>query len=195
MRSALLILTFLMTISSPLWAKDTPIDLQSSTAGTSVSIKGEAVELYSGSVKIGDDFPALAAASGIDLPFNHKVTIVSTVPSIDTPVCELQTHRLGQSKDIAPQVDIITISRDLPMAQSRFSKKGKLKRVHFVSDYKTGAFGKQAGLMIRGRELLARAVIVLDPQGIVRYIQVVPEVSHLPDLKKAIAVANELVGE
>ncbi len=171
------------------------VDQNSATPGGIISVKGEHAQLYEGSIKMGDNFLDLVKGTDIDFPFHNRVTIVSIVPSIDTSVCELQTHRLGTSKKVFPDIDIVTISRDLPMAQNRFAKEAKLKKIQFVSDYKTGSFGKKFGLMIKGKELLTRAVFVINGEGIVRYIQVVPELSHLPDISKAIEEANSLVSK
>lgn len=176
-------------------ASERPVDTSSALPGGTIAARGESVQLYDGTFKVGDNFLDLVKGTDIEFPFKNRVTIVSIVPSIDTSVCELQTHQLDGSKAVLPDVDRVTISRDLPMAQVRFAKEGKIKRIQFVSDYKTGSFGKKSGLMMKGKELLARAVLVVDQKGVVRYLQVVPEISHLPDLTKAISVANQLVAK
>jgi thiol peroxidase len=123
-----------------------------------------------------------------------KVLIISVVPSIDTKVCEEQTHHLGELITSLPAaIERITISRDTPFAQKRFSEEAKLLNVTFLSDYRDGSFGKATGLLIDDSMLLARSVIVVDQKGIVRYIQVVPELSHLPDLDAAFLKAESLL--
>ena len=87
-------------------------------------------------------------------------------------------------------IGIIAGNGTLPV---RFAKEAKLQNIRYFSDYKNGSFGKSTGLLIQGPELLARAVVVTDKQGIVRHIQVVPEVAELPDMSKAIELANSLV--
>jgi len=125
-----------------------------------------------------------------------SVLFLSVVPSLDTPVCETQTHYLGeQGTRIPPSVKRITISRDTPFAQKRFATEAKLTKIQYLSDYKEGAFGRSTGLLIDGLMLDARAVILVDKQGVVRYIQVVPELTHLPDMEKAFDVATELSRE
>lgn len=119
--------------------------------------------------------------------------MIDVVPSIDTPVCDEQTHILGESRQLHPAVARVTISRDLPMAQKRFAEEAKLQSIVYVSDYKSGAFGRLSGLLMKGSELLARAVIVVDQSGTVRHLQVVPNVATLPDMERAFAVANSLV--
>ncbi len=122
-----------------------------------------------------------------------SILFLSIVPSLDTPVCEAQTHYLGEKGTrMPPSIKRITISRDTPFAQKRFATEAKLTKIQYLSDYKEGAFGRSTGLLIDGLMLDARAVILVDPQGVVRYIQVVPELTHLPDMEKAFDVAIEL---
>ena len=82
---------------------------------------------------------------------------------------------------------------DLPFAQSRFAKEAKISNVTFLSDYKAREFGNNNGLLIEPLGLLARAVIVTDKDNVVRYIQVVPEVTALPDMQEALRVARGLI--
>jgi thiol peroxidase len=125
-----------------------------------------------------------------------KVLFLSIVPSIDTPVCEVQTHYLGEEGDKLPKsVERITISRDTPFAQKRFAEEAKLMDIRYLSDYKRGEFARSTGLLIEGFELLGRAVILVDKNGIVRYIQVVPELTELPDMEAAFAEAVLLAGK
>jgi thiol peroxidase len=125
-----------------------------------------------------------------------SILFLSIVPSLDTPVCEEQTHYLGEKGDMLPgSVKRITISRDTPFAQKRFAKEAKLSNIQYLSDYKQGDFGKSTGLLTEGLMLLARSVILVDKEGIVRYIQVVPEMTHLPDMERAFARAIELAKE
>jgi len=88
---------------------------------------------------------------------------------------------------------MVTISMDLPFAQQRFAREAKISNVKFYSDYRSGEFGNNNGLLIEPLRLLARAVIVVDKQGIVRYMQVVPEVTQLPDMASAMNVAKSLL--
>jgi thiol peroxidase len=88
---------------------------------------------------------------------------------------------------------MITISMDLPFAQQRFAKEAKIKNVTFYSDYNSAQFGKNNGLLMEPLRLLARAVIVTDKDNVVRYIQVVPEVTQLPDMPAAMNFAKTLL--
>jgi len=125
--------------------------------------------------------------------FIGKVTILSVVPSIDTPTCEKQTHILSEENNgLDKTVHLITISRDLPFAQKRFSKEANIENIQFLSDYRSGEFGTRTGLLIEENRLLARAIIVLDRTGTIRYIEIVKELSHLPDMNKAFIAASSL---
>jgi thiol peroxidase len=125
-----------------------------------------------------------------------RVLFLSIVPSLDTPVCEEQTHYLGEEGDKLPgDVRRITISRDTPFAQKRFANEAKLTHLQYLSDYKQGDFGRSTGLLIEGPMLLSRSIVLVDKEGMVRYIQVVPDITHLPDMEKAFQKAMELTKE
>ena len=115
---------------------------------------------------------------------------------IDTKVCEEQTHYLGEEGERLPkEIRRIVISRDTPFAQNRFAKEARLTNLQYLSDYKEGGFGRATGLLMEGSMLLARSVVLADKKGIVRYIQVVPEITRLPDMEAAFRKAAELAKE
>lgn len=167
--------------------------------GNTVAMKGSPLPLSGQAVKVGEPLPSAIVSAGnlgpVDIAKGDgKVRIISVVPSVDTPTCEAQTHALSEKdRKLADKVEMITISMDLPFAQQRFAKEAKIKNVTFYSDYKTGAFGKNNGLLIDPLRLLARAVIVTDKDNIVRYIQVVPELTELPDMAAAMDAAKALL--
>ena len=179
-----------------------PFDRTSSQPGTQVSFRGNPVNLLGSPLSVGKPLPSVELVDAmtmkpVDLS-KEKGTLLflSIVPSLDTPVCEEQTHDLGEKGDMLPgSVKRITISRDTPFAQKRFAKEAKLTNIQYLSDYKQGDFGKSTGLLTEGLMLLARSVILVDKEGIVRYIQVVPEMTHLPDMERAFARAIELAKE
>ncbi len=189
-----LLLTGCATKQSPL-----TIDSESVAPGTQVARQGEKLALTGTGIAVGQRLPATglidaATMKPVNLSDNQgDVLFLSIVPSIDTKVCEEQTHYLGEQGDKLPAtVKRITISRDTPFAQKRFSEEAKLTDIQYLSDYKEGAFGRSIGLLIDSSRLLARAVILVDKQGIVQYIQVVPDTSHLPDLERAFTKATAL---
>lgn len=190
----LLVILFFSFMGCAHYDTSIPVDRTNVVPGSQVKMKGETYKLYSvqSPLKVGDNLVEKAAKAGFELPFNNKVTLINVVPSVDTPVCEAQSHILGESKKIKKDIDLVSISRDLPMALNRFKKESKLTNIDYVSDYKKGSFGRGLGLMIQDIELLARGVIVLDSKGVIKHMQFIEEVSHLPNMDKAIQVANSL---
>lgn len=122
------------------------------------------------------------------------VKVIDTIPSIDTPVCDRQTHILSETKGLDPTVERVTISLDLPYAQRRFAEEAKIDNLQFLSDYRENRFARASGLQIERNGLLARSVIVVDREGIVRHVQIVPEITQMPDMDKAFEIANQLAG-
>lgn len=179
-----------------------PVDSKSAVPGTEVSRQGEKLTLTGTGIEVGKKMPDTALVDAATMKatnlneYRGSVLFLSIVPSIDTKVCEVQTHYLGEQGDKLPStVKRMTISRDTPFAQARFAKEAKLEDVQYLSDYKEGVFGRSTGLLIEGSRLLARSVILVDKQGIVQYIQVVPDISHLPDMEKAFTKASALAGQ
>jgi len=181
---------------------DLPVDkgTVSAGSGSSITLKGSELPLGGwGEVKVGEPLPDAIVTSASLQPVDiaapsGKVRIISVVPSLDTPTCDKQTHELSEdSGDLDQRVELITVSMDLPFAQSRFAKEAKINNVTFLSDYKEREFGNNYGLVIEPLGLLARAVIVTDQDNIVRYLQVVPEVTALPDMQAAREAARALL--
>jgi thiol peroxidase len=176
-----------------------PMDMASTQPGEQVNFKGKPVKLLGSPVTLGKPLPSVELVDGmsmsnVDLSKERgSVLLLSIVPSLDTPVCEEQTHYLGEKGGMLPkEVRRIVISRDTPFAQKRFAKEAKLTNLQYLSDYKQGDFARSTGLLTEGLMLFARAVIVVDKKGIVRYVQVVPEMTHLPDMERAFQVAVEM---
>jgi len=125
-----------------------------------------------------------------------RVAVVSIVPSLDTRVCEEQTHYLGEEGDRLPDTVLrITVSRDTPFAQKRFAEEAKLTDIRYLSDHREGLFGMATGLLIEETRLLARGVLVVDREGTVRYMQIVSQLGELPDMEKAFDIAIDLAGQ
>jgi thioredoxin-dependent peroxiredoxin len=166
--------------------------------GSNVTFKGNALPLLGTGIEVGKPLPSamLTAGdlSGVNLSEKKgKARIISVVPSVDTAVCEEQTHQLSEKSGLdLSKIELVTVSMDLPFAQGRFAKEAKISNVTFLSDYKGADFGMKNGLLIQPLNLLARTLIVTDKDNVVRYIQVVPEITNLPDLAKAVEVAKGL---
>ena len=175
------------------------IDTGSSEPGGSVTRKGNPTNLLGKAISVGNPIPSVelvdsSTMKSVDLSIEKgKVLLLSIVPSIDTKVCEEQTHYLGEKGDgLSSNVERITISRDTPFAHRRFAEEAKLTDILYLSDYREGQFGIETGLLAEDVRLLARSIVIVDQEGIVRYIQVVPEQSHLPDMEKAFTFAHSL---
>ena len=163
-----------------------------------VTLGGKPLTLTGEKLKTGNMLPTVQlpdlGLKMVDLQsFKGKVTLLSVVPSLDTPTCDKQTHILSEdNKGLDKIANLVTISRDLPFAQKRFASKTKMHNITFLSDYRDAQFGKSTGLLIEENRLLTRAIIILDSEGIVRYLEIVSELSKLPDMKKAMEFARSL---
>jgi thiol peroxidase len=154
------------------------IDKGSAEPGGSVNRKGQPMKLLGDPIAIGKPLPSV------------KLTEAGSMKRVDL---SQENHYLGEKGDKLPaNVQRITISRDTPFAQMRFAEEAKLKDIRYLSDYREGEFGRAAGLLIDDLRLLARTVVLVDKTGIVRYIQVVPEITRIPDMEKAFTVAADL---
>jgi len=163
-----------------------------------VMLHGKPLTLTGAALQEGQPFPAVTMPDSelkmTDLKsFKGKVTIISIVPSIDTKVCEKQTHILSEENGgLDKTVRLVTVSRDLPFAQKRFAEEAKIHNVLFFSDYRDGGFGASTGLMIQENRLLARAVVVVDQKGVIRHLEIVPDLGQLPNMEKAFQLAGSL---
>ena len=123
-----------------------------------------------------------------------KVIVLSVVPSIDTRVCESQTHHVSAAIDQMPAgVEVYTISRDLPFAQQRFAEEAMTK-VKWGSDYKGGAFGRAFGIDVKETGLLARSVWVIGKDGKIAYREIVPDQGTEPDIDALVAAVKKVAG-
>ena len=123
-----------------------------------------------------------------------KERIVLLVPSLDTPTCSLETRNFNErAASLGENVEVLVISRDLPFAQERFCAAHGIDQVKPLSDFATGGFGKGWGFYIKENDLLARAVVVIDGQGIVRYQQLVENIPDEPDYDAALNALAEVV--
>lgn len=179
-----------------------PMEKGSVEPGTTIARGEKTFRLLGTPLVVGEALPATRLVDAmtmetVDLSrIRGDVLLLSIVPSIDTQVCEAQTHYLGEEGDKLPAtVQRLVISRDTPFAQKRFAEEAGLTDIRYLSDYKEGTFGRQTGLLVDDLMLLARSVIIADAEGKVRYIQVVPDIAHLPDMEAAFARASELTLE
>jgi len=165
-----------------------------------VTFKGNPLTLVGEEVQVGTpapDFDLTFYKDGIQHlrkdDLRGKPAIISVVPSLDTPVCQVQTKTFNQRlASLGDKVTALTVSLDLPFAMSRFCGAESITAMRTGSDYMDRAFGTAWGLLIDELKILARAVFVLDKDGVVRYAQVVKEVADEPNYDAALAVLESL---
>jgi thiol peroxidase len=164
-----------------------------------VTMKGNPVTLLGNEVKVGQKAPDVELVAN-DLStvrlssFSGKVRIITSVPSLDTSVCDTETRRFNEEAGkLGDAVAVITVSMDLPFAQQRWCGAAGVKSVHVLSDYREAAFGQSYGVLIKGLRLLARAVFVVDKDGVIRYQELVKEIGIEPNYDAALKAANELL--
>ncbi len=122
-----------------------------------------------------------------------KVLVLVSVPSLDTPVCDLEVKRFNkEAAALSDKVAIVAVSRDLPFAQARWCGAAGVKAVETLSDYRDGSFGKAYGLYVKELDLLCRAIVIVK-DGKVAYTQVVSEMTEQPDFDAVLKAVKELV--
>lgn len=157
-----------------------------------VTFKGNPLTLIGPEVKVGQqapDFQVLAGdLSAVTLKSSAgKTRLISVVPSLDTPVCDEQTRRFNKEAASLPgNIEILTISVDLPFAQKRFCSTAGIDKIKTLSDHKDVSFGQNWGVLIKELRLLARAVFIVDQSGKVQYAEVVKEVTSHPNYQAAL---------
>ena len=169
--------------------------------GHTVLFKGSPLVLSGTGIKVGDPLREvkltqtdLSQVNIAETKGKGKVRIISVVPSLDTKVCEQQTHFLSEkNKGLDKLIELITVSIDTPFAQKRFAEEAHITNVTFLSDYRGAEFGKTYGLLLKDPHILARTVMVIDAHNHVRYLQITPELAQLPDMNEAFAVAKSLI--
>ena len=163
-----------------------------------VTMKGNPVTLVGTPLEVGQEAPDCTLTandlSDVNLSsFKGKKVILSVVPSLDTPVCDLQTKRFNEeAANLGDDVVVLTISMDLPFAQSRWCAATGSERVQTLSDHRKASFGKAYGVLVKGIHLLARAIFVIDPQGAIQYIQIVPEITNEPNYDDVLNAVNSI---
>ena len=162
-----------------------------------VTIHGKPAIVLGGDVKVGDAAPDFRAVDGSFQPvrlssFRGRPCLISAVPSLDTPVCSLQTKRFNDEMQKLPrEVLVMTISMDLPFAQKRFCEAEKVDRILVLSDHVWREFGLSYGLLIKDMGLLARSIFVVGKDGRIAYRQIVPELTSHPDYDAALAAVRK----
>jgi thiol peroxidase len=164
-----------------------------------VTFMGNPLTLAGNEVKPGDKAPPFTALDKEMKPvslsdFAGRVRIVSVTPSLDTPVCNLQATTFNKkAQALSGDIVIINVSMDLPFAIARFCASEGIDKITTLSDHRDAAFGNAYGVLVKELRLLARSIFVVDRSDVVRYVEIVPEMTNEPDYEKALAAAQKLV--
>lgn len=164
-----------------------------------ITFKGNPFTLLGPSLKVGDKAPEFTVVDNGLAPVNlatsaGTIRIISAVPSLDTPVCDTETRRFNSEAVALPgNVQVLTISLDLPFAQKRWCGTAGIEKVVTLSDYRERSFGQNYGVLIKELLLLTRAIFIVDAADVIRYIQIVPEVTNEPDYAEVIAAVKTLL--
>lgn len=156
---------------------------------------GKPMTLVGPELKAGDAAPDFTVVDGA-LKVVHladtgsKTRIFSVIPSLDTPVCDAQTKRFNEEAAKLSNVDIYTVSMDLPFGQKRFCNSFALDNVKMLSDHRDGSFGAATGTLIKELRILSRAIFVIDPANKVKYVEYVKAAGDHPDYEAALAAAK-----
>jgi len=165
----------------------------------SVTFKGNPVTLIGNEVGVGQTAPdfkvqkidlteyTLSASAG-------KTRIVASVPSLDTPVCDLETKRFNEEAARLPNVEIVCVSMDLPFAQKRWCGASSVDKVITASDHREASFARNYGVLISGGpldRLTARAVFVIGPDNKVRHVEYVKDITEHPNYEAVLAAAKQ----
>ena len=164
-----------------------------------ITFKSKPLSLVGRKIKEGSPAPEFCAID-TDLGevrlsnYRDSIKIITSFLSLDTPVCDMQVKEFNkQAGNLSEDVVIIGISQDLPFAQKRFCQANKIDKLTTLSDYKTNSFGINYGLLIKELNLIARAVIIIDKNNVIRYIQIVDEVTNAPDYQAALNALKKVI--
>lgn len=156
-----------------------------------VTFKSNPVTLVGPEIKVGDKAPdfRLLTTEMTEVWLSEskgRVRLLSVVPSLDTPVCDLQTQRFEEEASKLGDLVIYTISMDLPFAQARYCGAHNITNLRTLSDHREASFGVAYGVLIKELRLLSRAVFIVDRDDIVRYVEYVKEITQHPEYDSAL---------
>jgi len=164
-----------------------------------ITMKGNPLTLLGPALNVGDKAPEFEVLDNDLSPvrfssYQGKVCVIASVPSLDTPVCDMETRRFNQEAgDLDSDVAILTISMDLPFAQKRWCGAAGVDKVTTLSDHRDASFGTAYGVLIKELRLLARGVFVVDRDGVIQYVELVKELTEEPNYDAALGAVKKLV--
>jgi thiol peroxidase len=162
-----------------------------------VTMQGNPMTLVGPEIKVGQKAPNFNVVGKGMQPatldqFKGKVKVITTIPSIDTPVCDAETRRFNEEASKLPGgIEILSVSMDLPFAQARWCGAAGVDKVTTLSDWRSANFGTSYGALIKELHLLARAVFVVDKNDNVTYVEYVKEVANQPNYEAALDAAKK----
>lgn len=164
-----------------------------------VSFKGSPLTLVGNEVKTGQKAPDFRAVDNslkeVSLKdFTGKTKLISVTPSLDTSVCDAQARRFNVEASKLAGAAVINISMDLPFAIGRFCATAGIDKITTLSDHRDASFGNNYGVLIKELRLLARSIFVIDPDGFIRYMELVPDITNSVDFDRALQEAGKLAG-
>ncbi|MFQ3610000.1 MAG: thiol peroxidase [Fimbriimonadales bacterium] len=164
-----------------------------------VTFKGNPLTLVGNELKVGDLAPdATLITQGLSTvhlkDYMGKVLLISAVPSIDTGICSAQTKKFNEEASQLPEsVRVLTVSMDLPFAQARFCGAEHIDKIEVLSDHRDASFAQAYGTLVKELRISSRAVFVVDPQGVLRYVEYVPEIASHPNYEAALSAVRALI--
>lgn len=163
-----------------------------------ITFKGGPLTLVGPEIKVGDKAPDFKATaqdlSEVTLASSKgKTRLFVAVPSLDTPVCDVEARRFNKEAASLPGVEVITISADLPFAQKRWCGAAGIDKIQVISDHASMSFGEAYGALVKELRLLARAIFVVDAQDVVRYVEFVSEMTSEPNYEAALEAARKAI--
>ena len=167
-----------------------------------VTMKGNPIELVGPKLKTGDPAPDFTCVDtnlgSVSLKDSvGKVRLFNVVPSLDTPVCSIQTKRFSDEVNtLGDKIAAFTISLDLPFAMKRFCSDNKIENLANLSDVHNHSFGEHYGVLISNLPipLLARAIFVVDAHDKLTHVEIVPEIATEPNYETALAALKSAAG-
>ena len=157
-----------------------------------VTFQGNPLTLLGEEIRVGQKAPGFTVLdSGLQEvsleSFVGKVKLIASVPSLDTPVCDIEIKRFNEeAAKISEEVVVLFISMDLPFAQQRFCQSFDITRVKTLSDHRTADFGTKYGVLIKELRLLSRAIFIIDKGDMISYVEYVKEIADQPDYDRAL---------
>ena len=152
-----------------------------------ITMRGNPLTLVGNEVKKGEVAPDFIVLDNSLTPikfssYRNRLCIISSVPSLDTPICDIETRKFNEeASKLGEKIQILTISMDLPFAQKRWCGAAGVNKIQTLSDHRDAQFGIAYGVLIKELRLLARAVFLVDQKGILQYTQLVKEISNEPN--------------